>query len=68
MYKYKYIQQHDARQTPVVTFDQPLYAIAKQIQWKVTTARTADSFLRAAHVARTRRAHQVTATAIYILQ
>lgn len=99
-------------QTPVITFDQPLFALAKQIQWKwpdsygedhivvmfgglhiemaalktlgdwlkgsgwvqalvqaeIATAGTADSFLRASHVLRTRRAHQVTAAALYILQ
>ena len=91
--------------TPVVTFDQPLFALAKQIQWKwpecygkdqivvmfgglhiemaalrtlgdwlqgngwvealvqveIATAGTSHSFLRASHVLRTRRAHQVTA-------
>ena len=31
---------------------------------EITTAGTANSFLRAAHVARTRRAHQVTAAAL----
>ena len=90
----------------IVTFDQPLYTIAKQIQLKWpemygedkffvmfgilhikmaalrtlgdwlqssgwvgtgTTAGTADS-LRAPHVAPTRRAHQITAAALYILQ
>ena len=99
-------------QTTVMTFDQPLYALAKQIQWKwpeeygddkfvimfgglhiemaalktlgdwlkasgwvqalvqagITTPGTADSFLQAAHVARTRRAHQVTIAALYILK
>lgn len=99
-------------QTPVVTFDQPLYALAKQIQWKwpekygedkfvvmfgglhiemaalkaignwlqgsgwaqalvqaeIATAGTADSFYQATHVMRTRRAHQITAAALYILQ
>ena len=108
----KVIQHLNTGQTPVVTFDQPLYAIAKQIQWQwsemygedkfivvfgglhieiaalgnlpdwlqgsgrvealvqaeITTTGTADSFLRAAHVARIRRAHQVTAAALYILQ
>ena len=101
------VQHFNAGQTPVVTFDQPLYAIAKQIKWKwpevygenkfvvtfgglhiemaalrthgsswvkalvqaeVTTAGIADCFLHAAHVASTRRAHQVTAAALYILQ
>ena len=38
------------------------------VQAEITTAGTADSFLRAAHVTRTRRAHQVTATVLYILQ
>ena len=99
-------------QAPVVTFDQPLFALAKQIQWKwpekygedkvvmmfgglhiemaalktlgdwldgsgwaqtlvradITTPGTAESFLRASHVTRTRRAHQVTAAALHILQ
>jgi hypothetical protein len=108
----KAVHHLNAGQTPVVTFDQPLYAISKQIQWTlpemygedkfvvmfgglhiemtalkclgdwlkgsgwvealveadITTAGTADSFLRAAHVARTRRAHQVTAAALYFLQ
>ena len=103
----KAVQHLYAGQTPVVTLYQPLYAIAKQIQWKwpnkfvvmfgglhiemaalrtlgvwlqgsgwvealvqaeISTASTADSFLRAAYVARTRRTHQVTAAALYILQ
>ncbi|KAG7175668.1 hypothetical protein Hamer_G024292 [Homarus americanus] len=99
-------------QTPVVTLDQPLYALAKQIQWawpkrygedklvvmfgglhiemaalkmlgdwlegsgwvevlvqaEIATPGSADSFLRAAHVTRTKRAHQITAVALYILQ
>ena len=38
------------------------------VQAEITTAGTADSFLRAAHVTRTRRAHQVTAAALNILQ
>ena len=96
-------------QAPVVTVDQPLFAIAKNIQWKwplvygeekfvilfgglhielaalktlgdllqcsgwtsalvqsgVATAGTADSFLCAAHITRTRRTHQVTACVLY---
>ena len=99
-------------QAPVLTFDQPLYALAKQIQWnwpeeygedkyvimfgglhiemaalktlgdwlrgsgwvqaliqaEITTPGTADSFLQAAHVVRTRRVHQITIAALYILQ
>ena len=38
------------------------------VQAEITTAGTADSFLCAAHVARTRRAHQLPAAALYILQ
>ena len=100
-----------AGQTPVVTFDQPLYAIAKLIQWnwpdvygedkfvvmfgglyiemaafkvlgewletsgwthalsqaEVASSGTADSFLKASHVTKTRRAHQVTACSLFIL-
>ena len=96
-------------QTPVVAVDQPLFVIAKSVQWKwplvygegkvvvmfeglhielaalktlgnllkssgwtsalvqagVATAGTADSFLTAAHITRTRRAHQVTACVLY---
>ena len=92
--------------THVITLDQPLFALAKQIQWQwpekygednmvvmfgglhieiaalkklgdwlrgsgsvqplvqaeIATPGTADSFLLAAHVTRTRRAHQITAT------
>lgn len=92
--------------------DQPLYAIGKQIQWKlpelygedkyvvmlgplhiemaglkmignllegsgwcnaiaqaeVASEGTAASFIPASHVAKTRRAHQVTAASLYILQ
>ena len=99
-------------QTPVLTFDQPLYALAKQIQWtwtddygehnfviilgglhiemaalttvgdwlkgsvwvqtlvqaEITTTGTVDSYLRAVHVTPTRRAHQVTLAALYILK
>ena len=98
-------------QVPIITVDQPLYAIAKQIQWnwkashgesqfivmfgglhikmaalkalgtllngsgwtaalgeaKVASLGTAESFLHASHVTRTRRAHQVTACSLYIL-
>ena len=99
-------------QVSVVTFDQPLYAIAKQVQWnwpnthsenlfvvmlgglhtemaafkvagdwlqgsgwtralvqaEIATTGTADAFLRASHVGRTKHAHQVTAAALHILQ
>lgn len=97
-------------QVPILASDQPLYAIAKKIQWnwpstygekelvvifggshtelaslkaigdwlegsgwtnslvqaEVTTPGTADSFLKAAHVSRTRHAHQVTAAVLDI--
>lgn len=98
-------------QVPIITVDQPLYTIAKQIQWcwpathgedhfivmfgglhiemaalktlgdllegsgwtgalvqaGVATPGTADSLLKASHVTRTRRAHQVTASSLYLL-
>ena len=38
------------------------------VQAEITSAVTADSFLRASHVSRTRRAHQVTAAALWTLQ
>ena len=106
------VQHLNPGQTPVVTFDQLLFALAKQIQWKwpqeyseqkfvvvcgglhiemaalktvgdwlqgsgwvqalvqaeITSAGSAYSFLRASHVSRTRRAHQVTAAALSTLQ
>jgi len=98
-------------QIPVVAIDQPLYAVAKQLQWNfpekygerqfvimfgrlhiemaflkaiggwlegsgwtvalteanVASAGTADSFLKATSVTRTRRAHQITASTLYVL-
>jgi len=98
-------------QAPVITMDQPLYTLAKQIQWSwptshgesqfvimfgglhvemaalktigdlldgsgwtgalvqanVATPGTAESFLKASHVTRTRRAHQITASSLYLL-
>ena len=36
------------------------------VQTEIATTGTAESFLRAVHVARTRSAHQVTVTALYI--
>jgi hypothetical protein len=99
-------------QTPVLTFDQPLYSLAKQIQWHwpaefgenqfvilmgglhlemavmkalghwldssgwvqvisqagIATSGTAESFIHASHIKRTRYAHSVTACTLYILQ
>ena len=98
-------------QIPVIAFDQPLYALAKQIQWNwrdiygeqkfvvmfgglhieqaflktlgslledsgwtaalvdvdVASAGTADSFIKVANIKRTRKAHQVTVSALYVL-
>lgn len=98
-------------QTPVLTADQPLYALAKQIQWHwpdeygedkvvimfgglhiemtalksigsiledsgwtsalveadVASSGTADSFLSATNVTRTRQAHQITACCLFQL-
>ena len=99
-------------QTPVIACDQPLYKIAKDIQWtwpethgedcyvvmlgglhikmtllkclgdlldgcgwtsaliqaEIANPGTADSFLKASHVKKTARAHQVTACALYKLR
>lgn len=99
-------------QVPVIAFDQPLYTLAKQIQWElpnthgedhfvvmfgglhvemaafkvlgkwlsgsgwtdvlsnagVATPGVSDSFLAASHLTRTRRAHQITAAALHLLQ
>ena len=101
----------NSTQVPVIACDQPLYALAKQIQWSwpstygedryvvmfgglhiemvalkmlgdlledsgwtgalvragITTSGVADSFLKGAHVTRTRRAHQVTASSLFLL-
>ena len=98
-------------QVPIITVDQPLYTVAKQIQWSwpathgedhfivmfgglhieiaalktlgdlldgsgwtgalvqagIATPGTADSFLKASRVTRTRRAHQVTASSLYCI-
>lgn len=98
-------------QVPVIAFDQPLYAVAKEIQWNwsdsygegkfvimfgglhiemaflkviggwlegsgwttaladanVATPGTAESFIKAASVTRSRRAHQVPACSLFIL-
>ena len=107
----KAVESLNPGQIPVVTVDQPLYTIAKQIQWNwtarhgedrfvvmfgglhiemaalkaignlldssgwagalvqanVATAGTADSLRRVTHVTRTRRAHQITASSLYLL-
>jgi len=99
------VQYINPGQTPVITLDQPLFAIAKQIQWNwpvshgenqfvirlgglhiemaafkvlgnrldgsgwtsviadagVTSTGVAESFIKASHLTRTRRAHQITA-------
>ena len=44
---------------------QPIEAI---VQAEIAKPGTADSFLRAAHLTRTRRTHQITAAALFILQ
>ena len=106
------VKHLNAGQTPVLTFDQPLFALAKHIQWKwpekygedkfvvmfgglhiemaalktigdwlegsgwaqalvqaeIATVGMADSLHKASHVMRTRKAHQITAAALYILQ
>ncbi|EDO43913.1 predicted protein [Nematostella vectensis] len=106
-----FIEKINPGQIPVIAFDQPLYAVAKEVQWKwlslyggekfvivfgglhiemaflkvlgqwledsgwtvalvdadVASSGTADSFLKASSVTRTRRAHQVTACSLYLL-
>lgn len=98
-------------QVPVIAMDQPLFAVAKQIQWnwpdvygerhfvimfgdlhiemgflkvlgqwldgtgwisalteaKVASPGTAESFIKASNVVRTRNVHKVTASSLYIL-
>ena len=41
--------------------------IGALVQAEVATSGTANSFLRASHVTRTRCAHQITASALYLL-
>ena len=104
------VQHLNPGQTPVIAVDQPLFALAKQIQWSwpeiyresryvvmfgglhvemvglkalgewldgsgwvgalseadVATPGTAESFLKVSHLAKTRRAHQVTAAALHV--
>lgn len=99
-------------QVPVIAFDQPLFALAKQLQWElpnthgedhlvvmfgalhvemaafralgkwltgsgwtevlsnagVATPGVSDSLLVASHLTKTRRAHQITAAALHLLQ
>lgn len=105
------VEHLNTGQIPVIAVDQPLYSLAKYIQWQypathgedkfvimfgglhiemaflkvigdwlrdsgwtealsdahVASSGVADSFLKASHVTRTRRAHQVTACSLYIL-
>ena len=101
----KSVDDHlNSRQTPIIAFDEPLYVLAKQVQWNkyvvmcggfyietaalktlrdwlrdngwvqalvqadVASPGIADLFLHVTHVAHTRRAHQVTVAALYILK
>eukprot|EP00112_Aurelia_sp_Birch-Aquarium-sp1_P025733 Seg873.8 transcript_id=Seg873.8/GoldUCD/mRNA.D3Y31 product="hypothetical protein" protein_id=Seg873.8/GoldUCD/D3Y31 len=105
------IQHLNQDQVPVITYDQPLFALAKLIQWQwpetygeqklviilgglhiemaawkavgnwlenngwvealvqgnVFTAGVADSLIKVSHVARTKQAHQITASALALL-
>ena len=107
----KSVEFLNAGQTPVIVFDQPLYALAKQIQWNwkdnygekcfvvmmgplhiemaalktigdwlegsgwcsaiveadIASSGTAESFLHASHVTRTRNAHQVNINCIKLI-
>ena len=104
------IQHLNPGQTPVLAADQPLYALAKEIQWTwpatygedhfvvmfcglhiematlkllgdwpedrgwthvlvqadIASSGTANSFIPATHVTKTRHAHQVTAASLYV--
>ena len=108
----KAVHKLNGKQTPVIAFDQPLYALAKLIQWThqkafgenqfvllfgglhielaawktvgdwldgsgwtdalvradIASSGTADSFLKASHIKRTRQAHIVTVAALYVLR
>ena len=105
------VQHVNPGQIPVIAFDQPLFALAKQVQWTwpeshgeeqfvimfgglhvemamlkllgdwledsgwtnvlvqadIATSGTANSFIQATHVTKTRHAHQVTAASLYTL-
>ena len=105
------VQHLNPGQTPIVAADQPLYALAKKIQWSwpathgedhfvimfgglhiemalqkvlgdwlegsgwtnalvqadIAGSGTANSFIHASHVTKTRHAHQVTAASLYTL-
>ena len=106
------VQHLNPGQTPVIAMDQPLFALAKLLQWNmpgthgedryvvmfgglhiemsgfkilgdlldgsgwvnalvnadIATPGTAESFLKVSHLARTRRAHEITAASLYVLQ
>ena len=108
----KAVEHLNPGQTAVIAFDQPLFALAKEIQWRhpdtmgedklvimlgglhielavlkaigswlsgsgwteavakagITSAGRAESLVTSAHITRTRYAHQVTASSLYILQ
>ena len=105
------VKHVNRNQIPVIAMDQPLFTLAKQIQWSlpskfgedqfvimfgglhiemavlkvigdlltdsgwtsalveagIASSGTADSLLKASHVTKTRRAHQVTAASLYAL-
>lgn len=107
----KAVDKLNVGQPAVIAFDQPLYTIAKQIQWNwpqsygedkllcmfgglhiekaaldmlgdilqgsgwtellvqanIALSGTAESFLKAAHITKTRHAHQVTSCGLYML-
>jgi len=105
------VQYLNPGQMPIIALDQPLYALAKEVQWTwpatygedhfvimfgglhiemamlkllggwledsgwtnalvqadIATSGTANSFIHASHVTKTRHAHQVTAASLYTL-
>ena len=69
MYNYTYLCAYQILMIAILTKWLPFYKKNEAlVQAEITTAGTADSFLRAAQVRPTRREHQVTAAVLYILQ
>ena len=77
----KAVEHFNPGQTAVIAFDQPLLSLAKEIQWRHPYTVGEDklvimlgglhielSLVTYAHITRTRYAHQVTASSLYILQ
>eukprot|EP00794_Sanderia_malayensis_P001833 gene1833-2057_t len=69
------VQHLNQGQVPVITYDQPLFALVKSIQWQWPDTYGEqkfvivldDSLIKVSHVARTKQAHQITASALALL-